>query len=809
MRVCSLAIALSGSISDPGVPVPRPSLRASPLPVPLLPALLFVGLIALPGNGRAQTRGSTEQEQGSIHGTVFGKRSAEDVPLPNAFLHLSSGSRHLIASTDSLGRYSLAGLTAGPWRVRAVHVGYRTMAVAVQVPPAGVVLLDLSLSWEPIELPGIFVEADPVRPLRPSSPPSAYQLGEVALRALEGTSGIAEGGLAQVVRSIPGNDPSDPQDVLLMRGSAADLKLVLLDGAPVYTPFHMAGLVESFEPQALSGASLFLGGAPARYDGGLSYILDLQGRAPEGERFQGTAALDLMTGRLLLDGPLSSSTGFLVGARTIHNLGTPLLGQGSSPYGFGDLISRLEWNGSEGRRAFLTGFWNRESVLLDLSDDADRALSQEAGLGNSGILGLPAKEGARWGNRALAAGLAGRMGETSAELRVAASRYEAELPLGDSIPFFAQSRSDRVRVSADLTRSTGWGVLRFGANLDRFNSAYSAFSLDTLWVGQERRVDLDGVAGGAYVEATRALSNSMTLRVGGRLDQFRGDEGFRFAPRLSLKWMLTDQAALTLAGGRYHQYSNVASGQLEKNLGPGSPGGASDGVLPIELSVGSADHLVVSLDQILTPGLRLGLEGFVKKFSGVAGTAENSLNASGVDLRVAKEGERTSGWLGYTLTWFWASDGILETDNSPFSGRHLLSAGLTTSLSQRVGLDLRASYGDGLPFTSVPVFGDEINAPAYDRQEAMEVRGDQVLNSAPDLTVGPDEGFLRLEVEIFGSWAPTLSGRTMELRPYLRILNALNRRDALFYHFDPWRTDGPEPLADLPVLPLLGLEWRF
>jgi hypothetical protein len=49
----------------------------------------------------------------------------------------------------------------------------------------------------------------------------------------------------------------------------------------------------------------------------------------------------------------------------------------------------------------------------------------------------------------------------------------------------------------------------------------------------------------------------------------------------------------------------------------------------------------------------------------------------------------------------------------------------------------------------------------------------------------------------------------MELRPFLRILNALNRRDALFYHFDPWRNEGPEPLADLPFLPLVGLEWRF
>jgi hypothetical protein len=109
----------------------------------------------------------------------------------------------------------------------------------------------------------------------------------------------------------------------------------------------------------------------------------------------------------------------------------------------------------------------------------------------------------------------------------------------------------------------------------------------------------------------------------------------------------------------------------------------------------------------------------------------------------------------------------------------------------------------------VPVLRGGADSPVFDASPKLAVGGDQVLNSAPELTVGPDEGFLRLEIEIYGHWSPTVSGRTMELRPYLRVLNALNRRDALFYHFDPWRSEGPQPLSDLPLLPLLGLEWRF
>jgi len=770
---------------------------------------LFLWILA-PTVAGAQLPGETGLPPGTVQGTIVGRPGTHPHPLANAIVTVSSGYRHVTVSADPHGRYSVPGLSPGTWRVRAVHVGYQSLSAAVQVPSGGVVTLDLSLNLDPVRLPALLVLADPLESLSPWETAPSSELGEVALRALEGTSGMVEGGLAQVVRALPGNDPSNPQDVLLMRGSAADLKLVLLDGAPIYTPFHMAGLVESFDPRALGGASLFLGGAPAKFDGGLSYILDLHAKSPRRDVIRGNAALDLLTGRLLVEGPINSSTGFLVGARAIHNLGTSLLGQGSSPYGFGDLLTRLEWVGDNDQQAYVTGFWNQESVFFELPADAAAVLGQEQDLGNGGVLGGSSGEnGARWGNQALSAGYRGKLGETRLELRVAGSRYEAELPIGDTLPIFAQSRSDRTRLTADFSRAWGDGSLRFGTSIDWVRSAYSAMALDSARVGTMNRVELGGSMGGAYLEVSRPLTPSLSVRGGGRLDRFRGDTRLRWAPRLALTWMLTDEAALTLAGGRYHQYSNVTSEEIQRNLAPDSDSSYEWGSTPLELSVGSANHLVVSLDQILTPGLRLGLEGFVKEFYGVAGSAGQSLNASGVDLRVAREGEAAAGWLGYTLTWVWASDGILASRNSPFSGRHLLSAGLTTPLTDRTGLRLRASYGDGLPFTSIPVPGAEFSSPGLSAARTFDVAGDQVLNSAPELSVGPDGGFLRLEVELYGRWFPTVSGRTMELRPYLRVLNALNRRDALFYHFDPWRDQGPEPLADLPFLPLLGLEWRF
>jgi hypothetical protein len=604
---------------------------------------------------------------------------------------------------------------------------------------------------------------------------------------------MVETGLAQVVRALPGgSNQAEPTDVLLMRGSAADLKLVLLDGAPIYTPFHLGGLVESFDTGALGGASLFLGGAPARFDGGLSYILDLQTRSPSREAFHGEAAADLLTGRILLEGPVSGG-GLLVGSRMIHDLGTPALNRGESPYGYRDLLFRGEWGEEESRFGFVSGFWNQESVRLDLSE-------------------LAFAEEARWGNQAIAGGVASDLGATRGELRGAVSRYDAQLPVADSLPLFARSRSDRIRITGDLSHPWGDGLVRVGFSVDGLASDYLARGLDSLDALVTSELALQGASGGLYAEVTRTLAPTLSFRGGVRLDRFSDGAGFRPAPRGSITWLLTESAALTLAAGRYHQFAAVSSGEVDRTLSEATEGLGPQRVTG-QLGVGAANHLVISLDQLLAPGLRMGLEGYVKNFSGVTGLGDERVNASGVDLRVAREGERTSGWLGYTLTWFWASEEGLFGGDPRFTGRHLLSAGLSSRLSHRVGIRLRIGYGDGLPYTSIPLFQegtDGIASPTGgSRQDEFTLNTDNVLNSAPGLAIGPDEGFLRAEAEVFGSWRASVFGRDTQLRPYLRVLNALNRRDALFYHFSPWRNPTPRPLAELPILPLFGLEWVF
>jgi hypothetical protein len=74
---------------------------------------------------------------------------------------------------------------------------------------------------------------------------------------------------------------------------------------------------------------------------------------------------------------------------------------------------------------------------------------------------------------------------------------------------------------------------------------------------------------------------------------------------------------------------------------------------------------------------------------------------------------------------------------------------------------------------------------------------------------GLDEEFLRVDLEIQALFEPQWGGRAWRVRPYLRLLNALDRRDALFYTFQAWRPDAVRPLAERPFLPLIGVAFSF
>src|SRR5690606_6922442 len=160
--------------------------------------------------------------------------------------------------------------------------------------------------------------------------------------SLQSSPGLAEIGLGDALARTPGHHPPDPSDVLFVRGAGADMKLVYLDGAPVYAPFPLGGILAPFSPELLASADVYLGGAPARYDGGLSYILDLRTRGARADRVHSSGSMDLLSARALVEVPVGDAAALLFSGRGVHGAGAGWTGEGALPYGYREGLMRAD-----------------------------------------------------------------------------------------------------------------------------------------------------------------------------------------------------------------------------------------------------------------------------------------------------------------------------------------------------------------------------------------------------------------------------------------------------------------------------------
>jgi hypothetical protein len=715
-------------------------------------------------------------------------------PLPHAVVEATSrGVRHVTTASES-GRYSFEGLDPGDVTISVEHVGYEPLTITVMLPAQTSVALDLELAAVPLILPPVDVlggGGTAERTLDATVGGTAF--AQVDLQALDVGPGVGQSGLADVVAALPGNDPGDATDILFMRGSTADLKLVLLDGVPVSTPFHVAGLMKSFEQGVLGAAELHVGAAPARFDGGLTNILELRTRTARRDRLRLSGAVDLLAASAAVEAPLGSRAGVIGSARTLHGLGEAPLG-GALPYGYRDALLSASGEPAPGHELRATGFLNEESVRLDASR---------------------APESARWSTGAGSATYRATLGGARLDVTGGVSTYRAELPLQPGLPpdaapwtplpppLHASAATDRMRAVGELSWGSPSAPVRAGLSFEHLDERFTARDASRASTSSLRA---SGAVVGAFLDVTRPLADGLSLRAGSRVDHF-GRAGTLFAPRVAISWEIAPEALVTVAAGRYHQPTRTTDLQVEQTLASVGSGGRT---LEERLSVASADHVVLGLDQRLTRSVRIGLEGFWKTYRNLPSMEAESVRSSGVDLRIVTAGERRSAWLGYGLSWFWSSVD-LSGSSAEFVGRHLLSAGVSGHLLGPIDAEARVAYGAGLPYTTIP-FRSESSATALAVPVSSTI--DQISQMGrPDVPPGIDapldQTFLRVDVELQTLFEPTWGGHAWRVRPYVRILNALDRRDALFYTYQPWRSDEVMPLAERPLLPLVGVALSF
>jgi hypothetical protein len=787
--------------------------RAAPI-VAMLFLTLAPATIPVAGPGTIAAQEPTATVLGRVL-TIEGQpvRAAEVALVREASEPRAPRDATVVARTfaDDAGRFRLVVLP-GAYRLRVDALGYGTWERPLPLSAGETARLTIAL-----EAGAVAVDPITVRARRDRT--RFEEEAGVTVREMTGDDvrrlpGLAEGDVLRAIEVMPGViSTSDFSAAFNVRGGAADQNLILLDGVPIYNPFHLGGVFSVFNTDMVERAELMAGGFPARYGGRVSSVLNV--RSDPGDGTPGLdAGVSLLAARAAVAGglpeELAGRLGFdrvdaRIAARRSY-LDVVLSPVVDFPYHLTDVqgVARgLTRNGA----LTVTGYIGED--VLDLRQTADFPLPVRLGWGNDAL-------GARW---------VGRSGRSDLELRASTSAFASGIDFPDFDDTRIYTGIREWRGGADVATTRGRAEVGAGMEAARIGYDNRLETGGTVFQGGSD----DGWLAAGYVQLG-LRSADWLVELGARLDGWNAASAplsLEPAPRLAVKRFLAGgDAALKLALGRYTQALHSLRDE-EVPIG-----------IDLWVTAGARAPVLVS-DQVQAGYERFGngwhgaVEAYYRRFDGVvtvnpAADPGDPLDAFlaghgasyGADLLLRRDpapGRRVDGWV--TLSWLRATrtfpDAVRpdapETTYPPIFDRRVdLDLVLRYPLPGGIEGGLRFNLGTGLPFTRPVGAYTLYNYRLVDGHLVPQLWGDddEVQRA---VVLGPRNAerypaYHRLDVSMRREFRRPWGNAT----PFLDLLNVYDRRNVLFYFYD-YAADPPvrAGISMLPVVPTIGVEVSF
>lgn len=501
----------------------------------------------------------------------------------------------------------------GRFRLTAVPVGVRTLEVR-------------AIGFRPIVRPDVVIGTGRPATVEIRLEPLPVDLGEIvatpsAFRAPVDAPVSTQTLTAEEVRRSPGAQEdviraisllpgvavtSAARNDLIVRGGAPFENLFTVDGIPVANPNHFGSQGSSGGPTSLitidfvEGAEFSAGGfgvAAGDRTGSATTVTLRDGNA---DRRSGQLNLSATGFSALAEGPLGEKTTFLASARRSYlDLLFQLAGLNFIPQYYDATVKLTHRASPRDRVSFLfIGATDRLSFNNDTEDnrfDNRRVPSINQDQYLSGIT---------WQRAGERAGLVLTLGRTWTRYRT----FQNDSLLQEI--FRSRATEGETTLRGELSSLLGPVTLRTGAQL----GYASALRYDANLPG-ELRTDADGTPralavdtsftawrGGAWVEAVRS-AGPLSLTLGVRGDGWGTLSGtpIRVSPRASAALAVGEATSLTASVGRYTQ-------------GPSPVWLAGDPANGRTLRPIVADQVVLGVQRLLRPDLKLQVEGYAKAY---------------------------------------------------------------------------------------------------------------------------------------------------------------------------------------------------
>ncbi len=726
---------------------------------------------------------AAQAQWASLRGRVTDGTDAQPLAGAGVFLTGAAGER-LGTATDAGGFFTLTGIRPGRYALTASFLGYMPFTDTLTFTFAEERTLDIRLTADEAEMEEIVVESE----RRPD-------------RRMAGLTTIAPSALARTpmpdvtydlagyLLTLPGFvAPGDRGGQLFVRGGTPTQNLVLLDGMPVYQPFHIVGFFSAFPADLLAHADVYAGGFGARYGGRISSVIDVTTRNGDKRRVVGAASIAPFLSSLRVEIPVvRNKVSVLASVResVIERLSGGLLGR-ELPFRFGDRFVKFH--------AFLSPTSSFAATALRTFDEGNVA----------GTEGDADRRFSTWRNEAYG----GRYTylPTEAAVMTQAAVYVSRLESRYRLTADDERRADVDGFNAELTFRylLGDAQLHFGifGNTTRFHFERN---------GRPRTGNANVTSGGGFFEGRFDLGRRLRLTPGLRLQSFSNGVRTALDPRLRARWLPRGPASkteVTIAWGLYHQ----------QIIGLNNEQDVTDvftvwAAAPERRPLPRAMHLIAGVRRRLLPWIELAVEGYFKRLknvsfprfsNAVADDVERFLRvkgeARGLDLRLEMNRPAFFARVSYSLGAVTYEPPAFDADfperfSPPHDRRHQVNV-LVALARGPYRLSLAWQFGSGLPFTRINGYYETL-ALADPDDDAFRTRSGETFVSRGPAYRGRLPAYHRLDV----SARRVFTFERVVVTLQAGVVNAYDRANIFQYNFFTG-----ERVNQLPLIPSAGLK---
>ncbi len=751
-------------------------------------------------------------QTGIIRGFVYEKSTGEPVIYTNVYLQNTS----LGSSTDINGYFQISKIPPGEYTLIVTYLGFDTLKMPVYVQADDIITEQLYLTGGTVNLKTFNVSAERIEATTETRT-SVVKITPKEINQIPSIGGQPD--LAQYLQVLPGVVfTGDQGGELYIRGGSPIQNKVLLDGMTLYKAFHSIGLFSVFETDIIRTADIYTGGFGAEYGGRISSVMDIRTRDGNAQHISGKVSASTFGAGLLVEGPIvnpvknesGGGSSFILSFKNSYLKETSktlydYADTNGLPFNFTDVYGKITLHSKNGSKVNFYGFHYRDNV------DDFKAISdfnwKSTGFG-ANFLVIPGRS------------------PVLIEGHIAYSDYK--MALTEDLSPERTSSINGFDIGLDFSYFFGRDELKYGIQLLGSTTDYYFINAANRVIQQRQNTTEIG----AFLKY-KAVVGKFIIEPSFRLQWYASLSEMSPEPRLAIKYNATDAFRIKFAGGMYSQ--NLISARSDRDVvnlfygflsGPDNLPARFDGD-EVTSKLQKASHLILGFEADLSSNLKANVEGYYKYFSQLTNLNRNKIfdenkapekpdllkkdfiiekgNAYGIDLTLKYEERRYNLWAVYSYgivdRYYENIEGELEHYHPHFDRRHNVNLVATVILGDKFDWEIsgRWNLGTAFPFTQTQGYYEKIN---FDKiyTDYTDQNGELGFLYA-DLNGGRLSDYHRLDINIKKRFL--LSERS-SIEVDASVVNVYNRKNV--FYIDRLTQ---ETIYQLPIMPSLGITWRF